>query len=113
MRSDFRPDSATPHWLPLIDKILLVISRALPWLLAILALTVLRDVLLQLTRTDSTPHAWVRLMSDVSRTRAFAFVFGILGALYGIRQRELRRRAVKRLEMRMASLERSAPDQST
>ena len=58
--------------------------------------------------SGAASNLWVLLLSNVNRTRAFAFIFGFLGAFYGIQQRNLRLKAVRRLKTRIAALEGSA-----
>jgi len=35
----------------------------------------------------------MKMMSSLNQVRAFGFIFGLLGLAYGIKERELRRRA--------------------
>ncbi len=91
--------------LRLIDLAATAIHRLGPWLAAVWLLSLLHRLVLAASGTDDPQSAWLNLFGGVARTRTFAFVFGILGALYGLRQRDLRHRAVGRLKERVRKLE--------
>ena len=44
----------------------------------------------ELNAGQSTQQIWVELMTNVTRTRGFAFVFGLFSVGYGLRQRAAR-----------------------
>lgn len=83
----------------------LFVQYAMPWLLAIALVVVIRDTALAMTGSDSILRAWVELVSNIRVSRGFAFVFGGACTLYGLHQRKLRRLDRKRLLDRIAVLE--------
>lgn len=91
--------------LRLIDLFSFALHRLSPWVLAIVGLYLLRDILVALNQESSATAFWVQLMGNVQRTRGFAFLFGGLAIVYGLKQRELRRTAVDRLSHRVTELE--------
>lgn len=94
----------------LIDLTATAIHRIGPWLAAAWLLRLLHELVLAAAGTDDPQSAWITFFSGASRTRVFAFVFGVLGALYGLRQRELRHSAESRLKTRVRLLERQIED---
>jgi hypothetical protein len=54
---------------------------------------------------QSAAETLISLLSSVSRTRGFAFVFGFCGVVYGLQQRNLRRTETERLHQRIAVCE--------
>jgi hypothetical protein len=94
----------SPFLLTLIDLAAVVLRDVFPWT----ALCIALYLLLQLVETALPPDSdpWITLMTNATRTRALAFIFGFMGALYGIQQRNLRRSTEFRLKSRIAALER-------
>jgi hypothetical protein len=92
--------------LKVIDLLTVVIARLGPWALAVLAAYFVRGSIESATHQPTLPQAWMRMMSGLPQVRAFAFIFGMLGLAYGIRERELRRTCTERLMQRTAELER-------
>jgi hypothetical protein len=91
--------------LKLIDLLTALISKLGPWVLAVLASCYIRASILAATQQQTAWAAWMRMMAGLNQVRAFAFIFGMVGLVYGIRERELRRAAVKRLRRRNTELE--------
>ena len=94
----------SPIALKLIDLTATLLRYAVPWAAVCLALYLFLQIVRAAAGTGS--DAIVALLSNVTRTRALAFVFGVMGALYGIEQRNLRRTATQRLKARIDTLER-------
>jgi hypothetical protein len=90
--------------LKLIDLAAVALRYVAPWVLLCVALYLLLRVAQIATQPGSDVLA--DLLSNVTRTRALAFIFGIMGMMYGIRERNLRRAAVVRLSTRVEALER-------
>ena len=84
----------------------LVIHRVLPWLLAIALALAVRKAALDLTHAPSLLAAWVELTGHIKATRPLAFLFGAMGVLYGLKERNLRRVTEARLARRIPELER-------
>lgn len=88
-----------------LDLIAVLMHHVAPWLLLAIALYLFRDIVIRLTTGETGVEIWVELVSNVSRTRAFAFVFGFFGIYYGLKQRNLRESAVSSLTTRIEELE--------
>lgn len=96
--------------LRLIDLTATTIYRVAPWLVVAWLLLLLHNLVLAASATSDAASAWIELLGSAPRTRVFAFVFGILGTLYGLRQRALRHDAVARLKERVRKLDRRIAD---
>jgi hypothetical protein len=96
---------AAPLWWRMCDLLALLIQYALPWIGLAVGLYLFRDAVRQLFNESDSP-IWIGLMTNINRTRAFAFIFGFLGVFYGLQERNLRHSAVTRLRQRIAELER-------
>ena len=91
--------------LNVLNVVALTLRYVIPWLGVCVALYLFAGIVAAALGSSSISNAWVQLMSNVSRTRGFAFVFGFLGVLYGIQQRNLRPASVTRLRARLTALE--------
>lgn len=89
----------------MLDLIAVLMHSVAPWLLLAIALYLFRDIVIRLTTGETGVEIWVELVSNVSRTRAFAFVFGFFGIYYGLKQRNLRESAIAGLTARIDELE--------
>jgi hypothetical protein len=98
--------------LKFINVFALALRYAVPWLCLCVALYLFAGIMAAAFQSESGANIWIQLMSNVSRTRAFAFVFGFLGVLYGIQERNLRRTTVKRLRARLNTLEQALTQKS-
>ena len=111
--SDCENDSPTPGGRQkdlmsvFVNLFALTIRYAVPWLSLCFALFSIGHIMTLAFDSSSAANTWIQLMSNVSRTRAFAFIFGFLGVMYGIQERNLRRSEVKRLRLRVTVLERA------
>ena len=76
-----------------IDLLTVLISKLGPWLLAVAVAYYIRGSILAVMHEDTLAPAWMKMMSSLNQVRVFGFIFGLLGLGYGIRERELRRRA--------------------
>lgn len=90
----------------LIDLLTVLVSKLGPWILATLASYYVRASILAATHEQSLWPAWLRMMTGLPEVRAFAFLFGMLGLAYGIKERELRRASIERLRHRTEEQER-------
>jgi len=97
-----------PAALIIIDLISLSIHKVLPWLLAVWLVIAVRDAAMSLSGEGSLFRAWVELTSNLRVSRGFAFVFGVFGIVYGLRQRSLRETQYRHLSQRISELEASA-----
>lgn len=88
-----------------IDLLATALHRILPWILAVWLLASLRATILAVAGPDDLGSVWLQLLSGANRTRGFAFVFGMMGMIYGFRQRDLRHAAVNRLALQIRNLE--------
>ncbi len=88
-----------------IDLATVVVSRLGPWILLAAAAYYLRGAVVEAAQEKALWPAWLRMLTRLNQVRAFGFIFGLLGLVYGIRERELRRAAVKRLSERNRELE--------
>ena len=89
----------------LIDFVSLLVSKVVPWLLAIWLVVEVRNTAISLSGKDTLIGAFVELSSNVRVTRGFAFIFGAFGLFYGFKQRTLRRASEQHLRKRVADLE--------
>jgi hypothetical protein len=87
------------------EILILLIRKALPWVFLLAALYQIRLTASALTGKDSMVELWIMWMSNAKVTRLSAFVFGLAGVAYGLSQRTLRRAVEKRMEERIAELE--------
>ena len=94
-----------PLLLKVLDLLALLVDRLIPWFLLLVVIVVFRRLAGFLFSDYSTSETWIAIMANVSRTRAFALIFGFFGILYGLQQRSLRRQAVARLSARVRTLE--------
>jgi hypothetical protein len=83
----------------------LSIQYILPWAGAILCLWLLREILADQSQDGSWGAAVFDMLSGLRRIRGFALVLGLVGIVYGARQRNLRRRSERVLKERIAELE--------
>ena len=97
----------------LIDLVTVLIARLGPWALAVLAAYYIRGCIQSATHQPTLSQAWMRMMTGLPQVRAFAFIFGMLGLAYGIKERELRRASTERLMQRTAKLERQLNEQGS
>jgi len=86
----------------LIHLVTLTVSKLLPGVIFLAAIYEFHQALLLLARGEGNPY--IELLASVNRARSFAFLLGILGVVYGIRQRELRRQAVHRFDQKLDEL---------
>ena len=103
-----QPNQVNPYPVILIkflDLATWVVYSVVPWGLLTVALYLLLRVMTAVSPAQSTAETFISLLSNVSRTRGFAFVFGFCGVVYGLQQRNLRRAEVHRLRARIAALE--------
>jgi hypothetical protein len=87
-RSDRSPSRS--YILAAIHFLSILVSKGLPWLLAILLIRTVADVAVELSGAPNFVGAWIELSSNLKVTRGFAFIFGGLCFLYGLQQRRLR-----------------------
>lgn len=97
--------------LEVIDLLTVVIAKLGPWALAVLAAYYVRESIQSATHQPTFSQAWMQVMTRLPQVRAFAFIFGMLGLAYGIKERELRRASTERLMQRTAELERQLNEQ--
>lgn len=83
-----------------------VLSRSLPWLLLLASLVAFGNAVAELNRGESGRQIWIELMTNVTRTRGFAFAFGVFAVVYGMRERSARIRSDRYLRARISELER-------
>jgi hypothetical protein len=103
MQSRANPSPVIP--IKLLDLAARLADSVLPWALLIAALYLLLHVMTAVSPARSVGDMLISLLSSVSRTRGFAFVFGFCGTAYGLQQRNLRRSESDRLQGRIAALE--------
>lgn len=84
----------------------LSIQYIVPWAGAILCLWLLREILADQSQEGSWGAAVFDMLSGLRRIRGFALVLGLVGIVYGARQRNLRRRSERVLKERISDLER-------
>jgi hypothetical protein len=77
----------------IIDLLTVLISKLGPWVLAAAVSYYIRGSILAAMRQETLLPAWMKMMASVNQVRVFGFIFGLLGLAYGLKERELRRRA--------------------
>jgi hypothetical protein len=84
------PSSSRNYGIAAIHFLSILVSKALPWVLAILLIRAVADAAVSLSGAPNLLSAWVELSGNLKVTRGFAFIFGGMGFLYGLQQRRLR-----------------------
>jgi hypothetical protein len=69
------------------------LGKVAPWLVLAYIAYLSHQAILLLAQGGGAVHPYLHLIATVNRARSFAFLLGILGVVYGLVQRELRRRA--------------------
>jgi hypothetical protein len=77
--------------LAVVHIVALLIQKVLPWILAIVLMTAVRETAYSASGQSRLMDAWRELTQNIKVSRGFALVFGSFGILYGLQQRNLRR----------------------
>ncbi len=89
----------------ILDLLSILSYRVAPWALLALVFYFFRQIVIGFEEGRPGLEMWIGIMTNVTRTRIFAFIFGFAGMLYGLQQRNLRRAESERLQKRIAELE--------
>ena len=93
--------------LSLIDLVSGFVQKVAPWLAAVWLVVAVREAAISMGDDESFLGAWIKLTSNLRVSRGFAFVFGIFGTVYGLKQRSLRQTQFLQLSQRISELETS------
>ena len=89
----------------IIDAVVGLLHRTIPWAAAIWIVYLVGDAAKTFAGQDTSAHLWLQVIADLKADRAMAYIVGVIGGAYGLKQRRLRRANIKRLASRVRELE--------
>lgn len=81
------------------------VARVLPWALAAASFWFFHRSAVALSQESPNISPYLQVLASANRARSFAFLIGVLGILYGLVQRELRRRMAAEFSQRLQALQ--------